>query len=103
MTYTMPVGTSEPADFQIFDDGAATDGTGLLVELLLYRAGSLVDQSLTVEWLDQSAGTVRVTGTEDLAVGSYKFRFRLTGGAGSVGFAPNAGASGNWRVTKVQD
>jgi hypothetical protein len=104
MTYTMPVGTSDPADFQLYEEGVALVGTGYDVDLLIYQGGELLGMSpaLTVVWLDQTAGTVRVTGAEALEVGTYKFRFTLTDGANKVGFVPTGDGVAHWRVVKVQ-
>lgn len=105
MKYTIPFGTSEPQDFLLKDAGAPLDGTGLTVELVITRrAGSAavaVTSPPTVDWLDQAAGTVRVTGTEALAIAFYLVRFKLTDGLGKVGFVPNGEKDDVWHVSAV--
>lgn len=108
MTHIIPVGTSEPQDFQFRNaiaGGAATAivGTGLTVTLQIHdaRTGVAVASPPSVAWLDQAAGTVRVTGTGTLALGSYLVRYKLTDAGTLVGFAPNGAQADIWRVVKV--
>lgn len=95
--HTMIVGTSEPQDFQLFDDGAELDGTGWDVGIE-FREDDTELAGLTVAWLDQDAGTVRVTGCEAMAEGIYHFRFTLTDADEKVGYVPNLEAAGTWHV-----
>lgn len=103
MTHIIPYGTSEPQDFALFDDGVALVGTGLTVELVITRAnGTAVGSPVpSVAWLDQSGGTVRVSGVDTLSVGSYSVRYQLTDGLGTVGYAPNGDAADDWEVVRV--
>lgn len=108
MTHVIPVGTSEPQDFALRDDGAAIDGTGLDVELEIYTRvdGEMVqldddDDPPVAEWLDQVAGTVRVTGCESLEIDNYFVRYKLTDGAGNIGFCPNGAKADLWKVVAI--
>lgn len=99
MTHIMVVGTSEPQDFELLNNGAAIDGSSLGVDIE-WRAPAPSNPP-TVAWLSAAAGTVRVTGAEGMAVGTYPFRFILTDGASDDGFAPNGAAPDVWRVVPV--
>lgn len=99
MIHVIPVGTSEPQDFALFNDGVALDGTGLSVALDIFTdEGESFSPAPTVVWLDQSAGTVRVTDTDGLTVGMYRVRFALTDNASQKGFAPNGQPAMFWDV-----
>jgi hypothetical protein len=88
-TYRIVEGTSEPQDFQLYDDGVALDGTALTLGLKVYLNGALVETDApTAAWLVQASGTVRVTGIENLDPGEYHVRYTLTDGANKVGFVP---------------
>jgi hypothetical protein len=88
-TYRIVEGTTEPQDYAILDDGDALVGTGFTVGLKVYLNGQLVTASVpTVAWLDQAAGTVRVSGMDGLAAGEYTVRYTLTDGSAKVGFVP---------------
>lgn len=104
MIHVIPFGTSEPQDFAIFDKGVAIDGTEWDVDLEIYtmaRVEVVLDPPLSVEWLSQPGGTVRVTGTEELALGKYYVRFRLTDATGKIGYAPNQLSADQWHVVRV--
>jgi hypothetical protein len=103
MTHDIPYGTSEPQDFALLDEGSPLVGTGLTVDLVITRAnGTSVGSPVpTVAWLDQALGTVRVSGVEGLALGSYRVRYQLTDGGGSVGFSPNGAVADTWNVVRV--
>jgi hypothetical protein len=102
MIHTFPVGTSEPQDFVLRDQGTAIDGTGWDVFLDIEEVdGTAVLTPPTVAWLVAASGTVRVSGTEDLPVGTYHVRFRLEDQGGAVGWAPNRMAPDTWRVVPV--
>lgn len=106
MRHTIPFGTSEPQDFALTQSsGAVVVGTGIDIALeIALRSGDgtvAVTSPPTVAWLDRLAGTVRVTGTEALAVGSYLVRFQLTDGGGQVGFVPNGEKADVWHVVPV--
>jgi hypothetical protein len=105
MTHIIPFGTSEPQDFALLDAGAAINGTAIDVDLEIaaYAGGvpSEVDTPPTVAWLSAAAGTVRVTGTESLAVGTYLVRFKLTDAGDLIGFVPNLAKADIWRVVAI--
>ena len=101
MTHVIVVGTSEPQDFQLQDNGANLVGTGLTIALEFRETSDELDDVL-VAWLDQAAGTVRVTGTEGLIRGTYHVRFKLTDLGGKVGYVPNLQKpSDEWLVVRV--
>jgi hypothetical protein len=97
MTIITIVGDSEPKDFQILNNGVVLNGAGLTVGIVLPAEAP----ALTAAWLDQAAGKVRVTGHEQLQIGSYYFRFTLTDGSGQIGFAPNVKKADKWTVVPV--
>jgi len=102
--YHIPVGTSEPQDFLLRNNGAAINGTGFTVGIqvsTLENGVATPHAAPTVAWLDQPAGTVRVTGLEAFAVGNYVARFTLTDGTGKVGFCPNGERGDLWVVVPV--
>lgn len=105
MTHIIPVGTSEPQDFALLDAGVAINGTAITVslEIAQYASGttSEVDTPPTVAWLSAAAGTVRVTGTESLEIGTYLVRFKLTDAGSLIGFVPNLAKADIWRVVPV--
>lgn len=98
--FYIPFGTSEPQDFELRNDGEPIpDLTGVEVELQIERKdGDAIDTPPTVAWLDRDAATVRVTGCDALATGSYLVRFKLIGGSGDVGYAPNGKDPDVWSV-----
>lgn len=99
--HEMVVGTTEPQDFELQNDDAAIDGTGLTIGMHIEDAltGTTVS-GLTVAWLDQDSGTVRVTGVATLTVGRYKVRFSVTSGS-SVGYFPRDGQPMVWKVVEL--
>lgn len=103
--HVIPVGTSEPQDFELRDVGEAIDGTGFTVELEIKQLvdGEPIDVGgpPSVGWLVQADGTVRVTGVENLEVGNYLVRFKLTDGVGNIGFFPNGDKAVLWRVVQI--
>lgn len=102
MTQIIPLGTSEPLDFGLRDNGAAINGTGWDVALeIARRDGAAIATPPTVAWLSQAAGTVRVIGTEALTLGSYHVRFQLTDSASKVGYCPNGLTPDLWVVVPV--
>jgi hypothetical protein len=96
MQHTMVLGTTEPQDFQLQDDGENIVGTGLTVTIQFREAGI----SATAAWLSQSAGTVRVTDVTGARPGSYFFRFKLVDSNGKVAYCPNSYAADEWVVAK---
>jgi hypothetical protein len=99
--HTIPFGTSEPQDFLLQDKGQPIDGTGFEVSLRIAKGSTPVADAPTVDWLDQAAGTVRVTGCEVLAVGRYKVRFLLRDMSNVEGFVPNGDRDDEWSVVRV--
>lgn len=99
----LPEGTSEPYDVALFDDGAALVGTGLDVELVIVTSEGedVGSPAPTAAWLNQTTGTVRITGAEILTLGQYAVRFKLTDGGGKVGYVPNKDQWETWEVVKV--
>lgn len=98
MKYTMVVGTTEPSDFQLLDDGENLDGSGFDVDIEFRNE----DVSATVAWLDQAGGTVRVTDVTGMTVGgTYLFRFKLTDSGGKIGYCPNDFSPDAWIVARV--
>lgn len=97
-------GTSEPYEFQLYNNGAALVGTGLDVFLELYQRSTAITESPmpSVAWLSQATGTVRVTGLETLEKGNYRVRYRLEDSGNLVGFAPNQDAADEWTVVRVR-
>ena len=103
MTHVIPVETSEAQDFQLRDDGEPLVGTGFTVTLeITNRSGAAIATPPTVAWLSQAAGTVRVSGCENLAIGTYYVRFILTDSGGKVGYVPNARRPYIWHVVARQ-
>lgn len=102
MTYNLVVGTSEPQEIQLTDDGSPLNGTGLDLDIE-FSTGS-VDETddVTVAWDTQASGTVLMTNVSGLPVGFHKFRFTLTDGGGAKGYIPNLDVEPNvLRVVKV--
>jgi hypothetical protein len=100
MTHTLVVGTSEPQDFQLLDEGLPLDGTSLDIDIE-FRETLPVGVTIAVAWLSQATGTVRVTGIEDLPIGKYHSRFKLTDVGNDDGYVPNEQAPDTWDVVKV--
>lgn len=93
-------GTSEPQDFALLDDGAALDGSSLTLGLEA-RTGEDIT-GVSAAWISAAAGTVRVTGVENLALGRYHVRFTLTDGSGKKGYCPNLSVPADeWHVVRV--
>ena len=97
--YEIVYGTTEPQDFQLLDDSEDQVGTGLEVGIVVYRGTTLVE-GITVAWLSQANGTVRVSGVGTLAVGEYHVRYTLTDGAGKVGYVPSGREADRWLVSQ---
>jgi hypothetical protein len=105
LRHVIVVGTTEPQEFALVDRGVAINGLGLDIALEIYRvvgvATLLEEDAPTVTWLDTDAGTVSVDGVENLEVGSYYVRYRLTDGDANVGFCPNGKKADLWIVVPV--
>lgn len=90
---------------QLMEEGVAIDGTGLTVtlEIKKYSGGvySDVDTPPTVAWLTQASGIVEITGVEELEVGNYYVRYKLTNGAGEWDYVPNGEGGDLWKVVGV--
>lgn len=109
-TYKRPVSTSEPWDFTLKEQGEAKDLSDFsAVELIISTTkGNVVTAPSapvpTVAFLSKPAGTVRVSGAENLALGNYFVRFKLTDGAGKVFFVPadeEEDACDVWTITGI--
>lgn len=101
-TYILVKGTSEPYDVQLTDDGEPLNGTGSDLGIEFSADAVSETATVTVAWLSQSGGTVQITNTEGLPVGSHRFRFTLTDGGGGKGYVPNLSATPNiLQVVKV--
>lgn len=108
--YDIPVGTSEPQDYVLKDEGEAFNGSGFTVTLEIKKkvgdtltaldALDPAETEPTVAWLDATAGTVRVTGCDALTVGNYFVRYKVT--AANVGFFPNGEHADLWHVVPLQ-
>lgn len=105
LKHDLPEGTSEPQHFALTSNGSAIDGTGCAVALVIKKKNGatleVVDDPPTVDWLDAAAGTVEVTGTEDLEPGNYCVNYAVTDGAGKVSYFPNNNTSDLWVVKAV--
>ncbi len=102
MRHTIPVGTSEPQDFELKNDGAAFDGSSFDIELeITAKDGTAIATAPVAAWLVASAGTVRVTGVETLETGHYYVRFKVTDGTNHDGFFPNGDKADVWSVVAI--
>ena len=104
--YVIPVGTSEPQDFGLLNDGEALDGTGFTIGMEIFRLvdGVMVpvtETGLSVAWLSQSGGTVSVTGVEALIEGKYFVRYTITNVANDLGYVPNGRYADFWDVVPI--
>lgn len=103
--FIVAVGTSEPADFQLRDRGQPFDASGCSVEIVINRylnnQTSNVASPPTVAWLNQAAGTVRVTGLATLPIGNYLVRYKVTDAYQNVGYFPNGDKADLWRVVPI--
>lgn len=99
MQHTMVLGTTEPQDFQLYDDGVALVGTGLTVTIEFREAGI----SATAAWLVQADGTVRVTAVTGMSTANqtYHFRFKLVDGSSKIAYCPNGHSADEWFVARV--
>lgn len=104
MTFDFVYGTTEPQDMRVLEDREPFDGSGFEVGIEFAEDADVTEEQLEaieVDWLEQAAGTVRVTGLDALDVGSYGFRFMLTDSGAKVGYAPNGAARNTLRVVRV--
>lgn len=102
--HPIPVGTSEPQDFEVLDRNEPVNGTGWTVTLEVARAdGGTIVTPPAATVLTANPLRVRVTGTEALALGRHYARFKLTDGGGGVGYAPNRVFPMVWRVVPITD
>jgi hypothetical protein len=102
-TYRIVEGTTEPQDFQLNDDDAALVGTGFTLGIVVYSNGTAVS-GISAAWLDQAAGTVRVSGIGTLEAGEYAVRYTLTDTGGKIGFVPGGQKvmeADRWIITRV--
>lgn len=89
----IPLGTSAAQDFQLREGDPGSvgnlDGAGLTVALVITRKdGVAIATPPIIDWLDQAGGTVRVTGVEELPVGNYYVRYKLTDTSSKSRFIP---------------
>jgi hypothetical protein len=80
--------------FQLYDDGAALNGTGLTVTALdlVGNDGVAVTTTADFGWLVQASGTVYYDpDAADLtaARSPYKVRYQITDGSGAIVWYPN--------------
>lgn len=80
--------------FQLYEDGAAMDGTGITVSALdiVDKAGTAVTTTGDYGWLTQASGTVYYDpdATDFVASRSpYAVRYQLTDGSGKVVWHPD--------------
>lgn len=102
--FYIPLGTSEPQDFALRNDGEPFDGTGfnsLEIEVYLSGQTTVVEYGPTVAWLSQAHGTVRVSDVDQLDVGSYLVRFKVTDSDGKIGYFPNGKSASVWAVVPI--
>lgn len=98
----IPFGTTEPQDFQVRDLGVPVNGLGWTVGLEITDEDGVEPATPpTVDWLDAATGKVRVSGVENLAVGTYLVRYKLTDSGGDFGYAPNGKYADTWIVVPV--
>ncbi len=97
------LGTTDPEDFVLTN----IVGDDLDVTLEIYKRtgfgqGDLaeVEEPPDVDWLDEEARTVRVTGLENLALGAYQVRFKISQGA-DHGYVPDGEHADLWIVVPV--
>jgi hypothetical protein len=103
--FEIVVGTSAPRFYQLTNDGGTLIGTGFTVALSISKlvdgAPTAIESAPSVEWLDQAAGTVRVSGLEVLTLGNYLVRYKLTDLDDEIDYCPNDGPADIWRVVPV--
>lgn len=102
--YVIPLGTSEPQDFELRNNGVAINGTGYAIgiEVARFADGAVIGvPAPSIAWLVQAAGTVRVTGVEAFVAGNYLVRFRLTDGSSKIAYVPNGEHADLWLVVPV--
>ena len=92
--YELVEGWTSRLTFQLTDDGAAFDGTGLTVSALdlVGNDGTAVDTASDFGWATQASGIVYYDPDSADFVASkspYKIRYQLTDGSGKVRWYPN--------------
>lgn len=98
MAHKMVVGTTEPQDIQVLNEGAAIVGTGFNVAIVFRTSPG---GTPVAAWLNQATGTVRVTGTGSMRIGMHYYRIALTDSGGKVGYVPNLDPADIWEVEAV--
>lgn len=104
MIYDVVEGTTEPQEMRLLKDREALSGTGFDIGIEFSDDVELTEEeveAVEIEWLNQAAGTVSVTGLGALPVGSYGFRFTLTDSGDKVGYVPNGAARDTVRIVRV--
>jgi hypothetical protein len=94
-TYEVVVGTTNDIKFQLLDNGAPIDLTGVTVTLLLEdRTGKAVPLPGTVTVTDSANGKVSLTPTNTSVFtgskGPYYARWKLVDFTGKIGFVPSS-------------
>lgn len=87
-------GWTKRLTFQLYEDGAAMNGTGITVSALdiVGNDGVAITTTGDFDWVTASAGTVYYDpdSTDFVAAKSpYRVRFQLTDGSGAVVWHPN--------------
>ena len=99
MMTPLPEGTSDPYDCALLESGLPLDGTGFTITIVLGADGVAIGSpGVTVAWLDQAGGTVRISGAEILPVAGYTVRFQLEDSGGQIGYVPNGDVPETWDV-----
>lgn len=93
--YDIVDGTTAVIQFQLLEEGAAINLTGVTVSLLLSdRTGTTVTSPGTVVITDAATGKVQLTptGTTTFVAdnGPYYARWKLTDGGGKISYVPTA-------------
>lgn len=92
---------------QLTEEGEPLVGTGLDVELEIKKyVGAVMtavdeDELPTVAWQNQALGIVEITEVENLSVGSYFVRYKLTNGDAEFDYVPNGEKADLWTVVAV--
>lgn len=93
--YDIVQGTTNNLQFQLLENGAAINLTGITVTLLLEdRTGTTVTSPGTVSVVDATTGKVQLAPTNatvfDPTKGPYYARWQLTDGGGLISFVPSS-------------
>lgn len=107
MILTIPVGTSDPLEIELTDNGDPipdAHAKDVEIEITDEDGAAVSGVTLTAEWTGASdTSVVKVTGHEDLPVGNYRVRFKLTDTQSKIGFAPNGHDADLWTVVAIHN